>query len=216
MLSKSRVNVSLYVLFTSGSLLSEILISFCLWRMEMQRLTHAGSLLCFSSCFSHVGVNGACVEATPFTSLSIICHCRHVEAIGGWSIRGDMQLFVYTQSSITARLICTLQGGRRLAANHRVLWRWGWKEIWREEDSKKGSFVNSGVGGWGGHMNAGKLSEEEKNSTSDPESFCRTPSPGIAPRLAHYRFIRKQRLLKISIFDLIDSLCFMYRWFVWH
>lgn len=44
------------------------------------------------------------------------------------------------------------------------LWWWGWKEIWREEDSRKGTFVNSGMGGWGGHVNVGKLSEEEKTA----------------------------------------------------
>lgn len=112
----------------------------------------------FSSCFSHVRVNDACVVVTSL-SLSIICRCRHVHQPSEGSIRGDKAaLCLHTEFNHGSPHLHR-PGWEAVCCESQSLWRWRWKEIWREEDSKKQSFVNRRGGKK--HMSLGKLSEGE-------------------------------------------------------
>lgn len=126
--------------------------------MEMQRLTHAGSLLCISRPVSVmwelmmlVWWSRRCHFPSSAAAVTCTSHQRDRSAV-------TRQLFVYTQSSITARLICTVQGGRRFAANHRA---YGGGDGKRSGEGRiQRSKVLSTDGGEK-HMSLGKLSEGE-------------------------------------------------------
>lgn len=123
----------------------------------MQRLTHAGSLLCISLPVSVMW------ELMMLVWWSRRCHFPSSAAAVTWqpsegSILGDKAaLCLHTEFNHGLPHLHR-PGWEAVRCESQSLWRWRWKEIWREEDSKKQSFVNRGGGE---HMSLGKLSEGE-------------------------------------------------------